>query len=145
MTKRLDYYQAAPTAMKAMFGLEDEEKQSSLPSNLRELVRIRASQINGCAFCVDLHIADALKNGEQPRRIYALNTWKETPFFNERERMALLWAETLTLITQNGASEEIYQQVKAVFNDQEMAELTFEIATINAWNRFGVGFGVQPE
>lgn len=145
MTKRLDYYQAAPTAMKAMFGLEDEAKQSSLPSNLRELVRIRASQINGCAFCVDLHIADALKNGEQPRRIYALNTWKETPFFNERERMALLWAETLTLIAQNGASEEIYQQVKAVFNDQEMAELTFEIATINAWNRFGVGFGVQPE
>lgn len=145
MTKRLDYYQAAPTAMKAMFSLEDEAKQSSLPSNLRELVRIRASQINGCAFCVDLHIADALKNGEQPRRIYALNTWKETPFFNERERMALLWAETLTLIAQNGASEEIYQQVKAVFNDQEMAELTFEIATINAWNRFGVGFGVQPE
>ncbi len=145
MTKRMDYYQAAPEAMKAMFGLEKAAQASSLEKSLRELVRIRASQINGCAFCIDMHVADALKAGEDSRRIFALNAWRETPFFSERERAAFLWTETLTLVAQKGAAQEIYDEVKAQFSEQEMAELTFEIATINAWNRFGVGFGVQPE
>lgn len=142
--QRLNYYQAAPQAMKAMLGLEKAASESVLPGSLRELVRIRASQINGCAYCVDMHTADATKAGETVRRLMAVSTWKETPFFDERERAALLWTETLTLVATRHAPDEIYAQVAAVFTEQELAELTFVIAAINAWNRFGVGFGMQP-
>lgn len=144
-SKRLNYYQAAPQAMKAMFGLEKAVAESVLPGSLRELVRIRASQINGCAYCIDMHTTDATKAGETLRRLMAVGAWKETPFFSERERAALLWTETLTLVAANHAPDEIYEEVAALFNDQELAELTFVIAAINAWNRFGVGFGMQPE
>ncbi|MNQ66786.1 Carboxymuconolactone decarboxylase family protein [compost metagenome] len=144
-SKRLNYYQAAPQAMKAMLGLEKAASESILPGSLRELVRIRASQINGCAYCIDMHTADATKAGESVRRLMAVSAWKETPFFDERERAALLWTETLTLVATTHAPDEVYAQVAAVFNDQELAELTFVIAAINAWNRFGVGFAMQPE
>ncbi|GLZ87278.1 alkyl hydroperoxide reductase AhpD [Metapseudomonas resinovorans] len=144
-SKRLNYYQAAPQAMKAMMGLEKAASESILPRSLRELVRIRASQINGCAYCVDMHTTDASKEGETLRRLMAVSTWKETPFFDERERAALLWTETLTLVATAHAPDEIYEEVAAVFSEQELAELTFVIAAINAWNRFGVGFGMQPE
>ncbi|MCY1275904.1 alkylhydroperoxidase AhpD family core domain protein [compost metagenome] len=144
-SKRLNYYQAAPQAMKAMLGLEKAAAESVLPRSLRELVRIRASQINGCAYCVDMHGTDAAREGESLRRLMAVSTWKETPFFDERERAALLWTETLTLVATRHAPDEIYEQVAAVFTTQELAELTFVIAAINAWNRFGVGFAVQPE
>ncbi|MCY1508191.1 alkylhydroperoxidase AhpD family core domain protein [compost metagenome] len=131
--------------MKAMLGLEKAAAESILPGSLRELVRIRASQINGCAYCIDMHTADATKAGESVRRLMAVSAWKETPFFDERERAALLWTETLTLVATTHAPDEIYSEVAAVFNDQELAELTFVIAAINAWNRFGVGFAMQPE
>lgn len=144
-SKRLNYYLAAPQAMKAMLGLEKAAAESVLPRSLRELVRIRASQINGCAYCVDMHATDAAKEGESLRRLMAVSTWKETPFFDERERTALLWTETLTLVATRHAPDEIYGQVVAVFTTQELAELTFVIAAINAWNRFGVGFAMQPE
>ncbi|MNF74652.1 Carboxymuconolactone decarboxylase family protein [compost metagenome] len=144
-SKRLNYYQAAPQAMKAMLGLEKAAAESLLPRTLRELVRIRASQINGCAYCVDMHTTDAVKEGESLRRLMAVSTWKETPFFDERERAALLWTETLTLVATRHAPDEIYDQVALVFTAQELAELTFVIAAINAWNRFGVGFAMQPE
>ncbi|NWL78111.1 alkylhydroperoxidase [Pseudomonas taiwanensis] len=144
-SKRLNYYQAAPQAMKAMMGLEKAASESILPRSLRELVRIRASQINGCAYCVDMHTTDASKEGETLRRLMAVSTWKETPFFDERERAALQWTETLTLVATAHAPDEIYEAVAAVFSDQELAELTFVIAAINAWNRFGVGFAMQPE
>lgn len=144
-SKRLNYYQAAPQAMKAMLGLEKAAAESVLPRFLRELVRIRASQINGCAYCVDMHTNDAAEEGESLRRLMAVSTWKETPFFDERERAALLWTETLTLVATRHAPDEIYEQVAAVFSTQELAELTFVIAAINAWNRFGVGFAMQPE
>ena len=144
-SKRLNYYQAAPQAMKAMLGLEKAASESILPGALRELVRIRASQINGCAYCIDMHTADATKAGESVRRLMAVSAWKETPFFDERERAALLWTETLTLVAATHAPDEVYAEVAAVFNDQELAELTFVIAAINAWNRFGVGFAMQPE
>ncbi|MNF44480.1 Carboxymuconolactone decarboxylase family protein [compost metagenome] len=144
-SKRLNYYQAAPQAMKAMIGLEKAASESILPGSLRELVRIRASQINGCAYCIDTHTADATKAGESVRRLMAVSAWKETPFFDERERAALLWTETLTLVAATHAPDEVYAEVAAVFNDQELAELTFVIAAINAWNRFGVGFAMQPE
>ena len=142
MSNRINYYTAAPEAMKAMMGLETAAKNSSLPASLRELVRIRASQINGC---IDMHTADALKAGEDARRIFALSAWRETPFFNEQERAALLWTETLTEVAKNGAPDDIYQQVAEKFSAKELSELTFEIAAINAWNRFGVGFAVQPK
>ena len=144
-TKRINYYEAAPQAMKAMMGLEKAASQSILPASLRELVRIRASQINGCAYCIDMHTADALKAGEPPRRLMAVSAWKETPFFDAQERAALLWTETLTLVAERHAPDEIYQEVAAQFTEQALSELTFVIAAINAWNRFGVGFAMQPK
>lgn len=145
MSNRINYYQAAPAVMKAMLAVEEQVGQVSLEKSLRELIKIRASQLNGCAFCVDMHCADAVKNGEDPRRIFALSAWQETPFFSERERAALLWTETLTLVAEKHAPDEIYQEVAKQFNPQELAELTFCIGIINAWNRFGVGFAMQPK
>lgn len=142
---RINYYQAAPNAMQAMVAMEKAVAASVLPPALRELVRIRASQINGCAFCVDHHSNDALKAGESVRRLLALHTWRDTPFFDERERAALLWTETLTEVSTRHAPDDVYRQVAARFSEQEMAELTFVIAAINAWNRFGVGFAKQPQ
>jgi len=141
--KRINYYAAAPTAMKAMMGLERAIAESLLPLSLRELVKIRASQINGCAYCIDMHSKDALKNGEDVRRLMALPAWRETPFFDERERAALLWTETLTELAKNGAPDEVYSAVAAQFSEQELSELTFVIGAINAWNLFGVGFAME--
>ena len=141
--QRIDYFKAAPNAMKAMMGLERAAAESLLPLKLRELVKIRASQINGCAYCIDMHSKDALKNGEDVRRLLALSAWRETPFFDERERAALLWTETLTELPKNGAPDEVYSAVAAQFGEQELSELTFVIGAINAWNRFGVGFAMQ--
>jgi AhpD family alkylhydroperoxidase len=141
--KRINYYAAAPNAMKAMMGLERAIAESLLPLRLRELVKIRASQINGCAYCIDMHSKDALKNGEDVRRLMALPAWRETPFFDERERAALLWTETLTELSQHGAPDEVYNTVAAQFSEQELSELTFVIGVINTWNRFGVGFAMQ--
>ena len=143
-TPRVNYAEVAPHAFKAMLGLEKALGESQLEKSLHELVKIRASQLNGCAYCIDMHTADAIKLGETPRRIFALSAWHETPFFSERERAALLWTETLTLLAERGAPEDVYNQVAEHFSDREMADLTFAIATINAWNRFGVGFAMQP-
>lgn len=142
---RVQYAEVAPHVFKAMLGLEKALGETLLEQSLRELVKIRASQLNGCAYCIDLHSADAIKAGETPRRLLALSTWEDTPFFSPRERAALLWTETLTLLPERHAPDAIYQQVAEHFNEREMAELTFAIATINAWNRFGVGFARQPE
>lgn len=144
-TSRVNYAQVAPHAFKALLGLEKAMGESSLDKSLHELIKIRASQLNACAYCIDLHTRDAIKLGETPRRIFALSAWHETPFFTDRERAALLWTETLTLLAQKGAPEAIYNQVAEHFSERELADLTFAIATINAWNRFGVGFAMQPE
>ncbi|MGW8394851.1 carboxymuconolactone decarboxylase family protein [Pseudoduganella sp. HUAS MS19] len=143
MMKRINYYAAAPNAMQAMMGLERAIAGSLLPASLRELVKIRASQINGCAYCIDMHSKDALKRGEDVRRLLALPAWRETPFFDQRERAALLWTETLTELPKNGAPDAVYGTVAAQFSEQELSELTFVIGAINAWNRFGVGFAMQ--
>jgi len=143
-TSRVNYAQVAPHAFKALLGLEKALGESSLEKSLHELIKIRASQLNACAYCIDMHTRDALKLGETPRRIFALSAWHETPFFTDRERAALLWTETLTLLAEKGAPEDIYNEVAEQFNDRELADLTFAIATINAWNRFGVGFAMQP-
>ncbi len=107
-------------------------------------MRIRASQINGCAYCVDLHSTDATKAGESMRRLMAIAHWKDTPFFDERERAALLWTETLTLVASRHAPDAVYQEVAAQFDATQLSERSFVIVTINAWNRFGVGFAMQP-
>lgn len=143
--KRLNYFKAAPEMMKAMWNLEEASKKSILPVSLRELVKIRASQINGCAFCIDMHTRDALAAGEDLKRILTLSAWRETSYFNEREQAALLWTETLTLVSEKHAPDEIYSQVRKHFDDQEIVELTITINVINAWNRFAIAFATKPE
>ena len=144
-TPRVRYRDVAPHTFTALLGLERVLAESLLESSLRELVKVRASQLNGCAYCVDMHSADALKAGETVRRLLSLPTWQETPFFSARERAALLWTETLTLLAERHAPDAVYAEVAEQFNERELAELTFAIATINAWNRIGVGLAMQPE
>ncbi|GHO87400.1 hypothetical protein KSZ_54060 [Dictyobacter formicarum] len=105
---------------------------------------MRASQINGCAYCVDMHSLDARAGGESEQRLYALPVWHETPFFSERERAALLWTEKLTLISIDHVPDEVYEQVRAQFSETELANLTLLVATINAWNRFAISFRSEP-
>lgn len=125
-----------------MMAIEKACSETSLPKALRELVKLRASQINGCAYCVDMHTQDMLKEGMDIRKISTVSVWKEVALFDEREKAALLWTETLTKVADNHAPEEIYNQVATQFSETEMAELTLVIGVINAWNRFGVGFGL---
>jgi len=144
MEARMDYAKAAPGVMRAMRGLDTYLANCGLEPALRELVKLRASQINGCAYCVDMHSLDARALGETEQRLYALPVWQETPFFSERERAALLWTEKLTLISLDHVPDEVYEQVRSHFTDEELANLTLAIATINAWNRFGIGFRDVP-
>ena len=144
MEARMDYAKAAPGAMKAMSGLDAYLARCGLEASLRELVKLRASQINGCAYCVDMHSLDARAGGETEQRLYALPVWHETPFFTERERAALLWTEKLTLLSVDHVPDEVFEQVRQHFSEEELANLTLLIATINAWNRFGVSFRDVP-
>ena len=145
MQPRLDFYTASPDALKAMIALETAVSKLPLEKNLIELVKLRASQINGCAFCIDLHTADAIKSGETPRRLFAVTTWRETPFFTDRERAALAWTESLTQLSLTHAPDEDYELVSAQFTPKEMVDLTVAIATINSWNRLAVGFRKMPQ
>lgn len=142
-SKRNNYHQTAPHVFKAIYALELTQAGFSLEGSLRELIKIRASQLNGCALCLDMHSADALKAGESPRRLLALGAWEDSPLFSERERAALLWTDTLTRLSESRVSDALYAEVAKHFDESEMAELTLAIATINAWNRFGVGFALQ--
>jgi AhpD family alkylhydroperoxidase len=144
MEARMNYAKAAPGAMKAMSGLDAYLAECDLEASLRELVKLRASQINGCAYCVDMHSLDARAQGETEQRLYALPVWQETPFFTERERAALLWTEKLTLLAVDHVPDEVFEQVRRHFSEAELANLTLVIATINAWNRFGVSFRDVP-
>ncbi len=144
MEARLDYSAIAPGAMKAMSGLEAYVRTTDLEPELLELVRLRASQINGCGYCIDMHTKDARIGGETEQRLYALSVWHETPFYTERERAALLWTETLTLLPETHAPTEVYEQVRQQFSDKDLVDLTLAITLINSWNRFGVGFRDVP-
>ncbi|HEU5441694.1 MAG TPA: carboxymuconolactone decarboxylase family protein [Ktedonobacterales bacterium] len=144
MGARLNYGKAAPGAMRAMNALETYIADCGIEPALQDLVKLRASQINGCAYCVDMHSLDARAGGETEQRLYALPVWRETPFFTERERAALLWTEALTLVAQDHVPDEVFELVRPHFSDEELANLTLVIATINAWNRFGVGFRDEP-
>jgi len=142
--ERLNFYAASPKAIKAFTALETFLAESSIDKPLAELVRLRASQINGCAFCVDMHTADARKEGETERRLYAVSVWRDTPFFTPRERAALAWTERMTTVSQQHPSDAEYAELAEHFNPQEMVELTMLISTINGWNRFAIGFGKMP-
>lgn len=144
MEPRLNYYKANPDAMKALVGLEQQIAKSGLEKPLVELVRLRASQINGCAYCVDLHSSDARKAGETERRLSAVVVWHETPFFSDRERAALEWTEALTLVAQTQVPDEVWERVRPHFTPEELVDLTLLVSTINAWNRFSVSFRKTP-
>ncbi len=144
MEPRLNFYKSSPEAIKAMSGLELRIAKSSLEKSLVELVRLRASQINGCAYCVDLHSSDARKAGESERRLAAVVVWRETPFYSDRERAALEWTEAVTLVAQSHVPDEVWNQVKPHFTPEEMVDLTLLVSTINAWNRFAIAFRKTP-
>jgi AhpD family alkylhydroperoxidase len=144
MEQRLDFYKANPNAIKALVGLEEQIGKSSLEKSLVELVRLRASQINGCAFCVDMHSSDARKGGETDRRLAAVVVWRETPFFTDRERAALEWTESLTLVAQGHVPDAVWETVKPHFSDEEIVDLTLLISAINSWNRFAISFRKTP-
>ena len=140
MKSRINSYQTAPGVMKAMMALQNEVAQSGLDPSLVGLVEIRASQINGCAFCLHMHTRDARARGETEQRIYLLDAWRESPLYSERERAALAWTEAVTLVNRTHVPDEVYDQTRAVFSDEEMAKLTLLVVTINAWNRFSIAF-----
>ena len=144
MSTRIDYTKVAPGALRAMYGLEKYLAESSIESPLRQLIKLRASQINGCAYCVDMHWKDARAAGETEQRLYGLMAWREAPYYSERERAALAWTEALTLITDNHAPDELYEQTRRQFSEQEVVDLTLAVTTINAWNRIAIGFRSEP-
>ncbi|WP_276600047.1 MULTISPECIES: carboxymuconolactone decarboxylase family protein [unclassified Nannocystis] len=133
-------FKLAPEGTKAMMALEASFKASGLEHSLMELVRMRASQINGCAFCIHMHATDARKAGETEMRLYMLNAWRESSLYTPRERAALAWTEALTRVADTGAPDSDYELVKAQFSEAEQVHLTLLIGSINAWNRLQVGF-----
>ena len=141
MEPRINHDKLAQSgAFKAMYGLEHFIRNSGIEQSLLELVKMRASQINGCAYCLDMHSKDARAAGETEQRLYALNAWRETPFFSDRERAALEWTESLTLISQNHVPDELYERVRKQFNEEELANLSLAVVAINGWNRLAISF-----
>lgn len=144
MKPRLDYGKLAPEGMRAMRGLEHYARQCGLEESLLELVRLRASQINGCAYCVDMHTQDARAQGEQEQRLYAVAVWEETPFFTERERAALAWTEAVTKVGKTHVPDSVYEEARAHFSEKELVDLTLAIIAINGWNRLAISFRSVP-
>jgi AhpD family alkylhydroperoxidase len=140
MTKRLNPYVAAPDTMKPLIALEATLKESGLEHSLIHLVKMRASQINGCAYCLHMHSADAIKEGESPARLFLLDAWHESALYSPRERAALAWTDALTLVSQTHAPDAVYEEVQRHFSPEETVKLTMLIATINSWNRIAIGF-----
>lgn len=140
MSARLNYGKAAPGAYKAMLGLENYVNESGLEPTLLDLVRLRASQINGCAFCIDMHWKDLRARGEEEQRLYMLNAWRESSLYSERERAALAWAESVTLVASEQVPDALFEQVRPHFSDKELADLTLAVIAINGWNRLNVAF-----
>lgn len=138
MQKRINIQELEPKAYDAMFGLEKYLYQSDLNKTHLELIKIRASQINGCAFCIDMHTKDALKQGETNQRIFLLNAWRETQLFTEEERVILAITEEVSLITNNGLSNETYNEVEKLFSPNYIAQVIIAVVTINAWNRIAI-------
>jgi AhpD family alkylhydroperoxidase len=144
MEPRLDFTKFAPDALQSLYALEKYVAKSGLEHRLMLLVKMRASQINGCAYCIDMHSKDARALGETEQRLYELNAWRETPFYSERERAALAWTETLTLVSQNHVPDSAYQEVRKQFGEKELVDLTLLVTTINTWNRLAIALRAVP-
>jgi AhpD family alkylhydroperoxidase len=144
MKSRIEYAQVAPGAVEAMRALEKYVHTCGIDPKLLELIKIRASQINGCAYCLDMHTKDARTQGETEQRIYALNAWRETPFFTEKERAALAWTESVTQVSMSQVPNEVYEIVRQYFDEKEIVNITTAIVAINGWNRFAVSFRSVP-
>ena len=145
MQQRLDVTKVSPAAFKAVLALQTYVDQSGLDAKLRELIKIRASQINGCAFCLIMHTRDARKIGETDDRMHLLNAWREAPVFTERERAALAWTEALTLVSETHVPDDVYEQVRKQFSEKEIVDLTAAVAAINTWNRIAIAFRTPPQ
>ena len=145
MNPRLNPYQAAPEAMKALVALENYVQHSGLDHSLIDLVKTRASQINGCAYCIHMHTREARARGETEERLYVLDAWHESPLYSERERAALAWTEAVTLLAETHVPDRVYDQARAQFSEAELVNLTLCVAAINAWNRVAISFrAVHP-
>ncbi len=144
MTQRIDYMQQSPDFFKKMMELSITEQESTVEQEILHLVHIRASQMNGCGFCLDMHIKQAKIHGESELRLYHIPIWRESTLFNAREKASLEWTEILTKIPEQGVPDEIYDRVRKQFSEKEISDLTFSIMTINAWNRLNVAFKSVP-
>jgi AhpD family alkylhydroperoxidase len=144
MEPRINPAKVAPEVYKAMVSLEAAVKATGLENDLLHLIKLRASQINGCAFCIDMHTKDARAGGESEQRLYLLDAWREAPFYSERERAALAWTEALTLIAEDHVPDEVYEEVRREFSDDELVKLTLAVVSINAWNRIAISFRMVP-
>ena len=140
MKARLDFRKASPQAEKAMMGLHMFVRNCGLDHTLLELVKLRASQLNGCAHCIDMHTKELRADGESEQRLYLLNAWRESPFYSDRERAALAWTEALTLIHERGVPDELYSAAREHFSEKELLDLTMAVIAINGWNRLSVSF-----
>jgi AhpD family alkylhydroperoxidase len=144
MEARFNFMKAAPGVYTAMLGLEKYLQECRLEEPLLHLIKLRASQINGCAFCLDMHWKDLRAIGEKEQRMYSLDAWRECPYYTERERAALAWTEAVTLITSGHATDAVYEEVRAQFSEKEICDLTMGVATINAWNRLAISSRTVP-
>jgi AhpD family alkylhydroperoxidase len=142
--RRIDYMKADPGAMAAMSVLQRQVGQSGLEPALLELVRLRASQLNGCAYCIDMHWKDARARGESEQRLYGLDAWREAPYYSDRERAALAWTEAVTRLADGHVPDEMFRQVREQFGEAELVNLTLAVVAINGWNRFAIAFRSPP-
>lgn len=138
--RRIDYRRIAPEAVSAMLDMQRYVDHCGLEKQLLELVKLRASQINGCAYCVDMHSKDLRALGESEQRLYSVVVWREAPFFNDRERTALAWTEAVTLVSEAGVPDEVYEKARSQFSEKELVDLTMAVIAINGWNRLAVSF-----
>ncbi len=144
MAQRLNALEVAQGAIKAMYGLELYLAKSGLETPLLHLLKLRVSQINGCAYCIDMHWKDLIAEGETEQRLYMLDAWRESPFYSERERAALAWAEAVTMVTEGRVPDEVFEEARKHFNEAELVNLTLAIVAINGWNRLNIAFRTIP-
>jgi AhpD family alkylhydroperoxidase len=144
MEARIDFKRVNPGILHAMLGLERQVRQAGFDSKLLDLVRMRASQINGCAYCLDMHSKDTRANGETEQRLYGLEAWRDTPYYSERERAALEWTESVTLVSETHIPDDVYERVREHFSENELAHLTLAIVAINGWNRLNIAARTVP-
>lgn len=144
MKARFDYSATSPGGLRAMLALNAFVENCGLEHSLLDLIKIRASQINGCAYCLDMHTIDARAAGETEQRIYVLDAWREAPFYSDRERAALAWTEAVTLVSETHVPDDVYEEARRHFNEEELVNLTWAVVVINGWNRVAISFRAEP-